>query len=185
MAPLRSYLNLRRADSVHTDRLLDFSGIKPLSMSLSSPAFPNRGFIPQRYAADRSNINPPLSWTGVPSSAKSLVLILEDPDVPPMGSGERLIVHWILFNIPAHAASVHEGSSVGLPGMNSLGYARYWGPTAPPHETHFEHRYFFSLYALDSLLDCEPGVPKRALARSMEEHVIARAQLVARYRRGL
>ena len=114
-------------------------------MNLTSPAFGNNGNIPSEYTCDGSGLSPQLNIGYVPSNAKSLVLICDDPDAP-VGTWD----HWIVFNIAPSAKEIPKGiEPKGTPGKNSWGKTGYGGP-CPPSGT---HRYFFKLYALDTMLD--------------------------------
>lgn len=150
-------------------------------MELKSSAFKNNKMIPVLYTCDGKDISPPLSWNDVPEKTKSFALICDDPDAP--GS---TWVHWVVFNIkpvsselPAkvlHQETMPNGAKQGI---NDFGKVGYGGP-CPPSGT---HRYFFKLYALDNMLDLEPGVTKKQLLQAMEGHVIGEAQLIGKYKR--
>jgi Raf kinase inhibitor-like YbhB/YbcL family protein len=134
-------------------------------MTISSPAFAEGKPIPAKYAYKGQNISPELRIGNVPANAKSLALIVDDPDAP-MG----LWTHWLVWNLPANTTSIPEGK---LPpdareGKNSFGNVRYDGP-APPFGT---HRYFFHLYALDTRLALPPGSDRAALLAAMQGHVV-------------
>src|SRR5690349_14878042 len=133
-------------------------------MKLSSSAFKEGGIIPSRYTCEGSNINPPLLISEVPESAKSLVLIIDDPDVPPEIRPDRIYDHWIIFNIPPTTRNIAEASQKeGTPGKSTSGHNRYIGP-CPPYG---EHRYFFKLYALDCLLSLKEGATKKEVEHAM------------------
>jgi Raf kinase inhibitor-like YbhB/YbcL family protein len=152
------------------------------NMQLSSTAFTEGAPIPAMYTCDATNVSPPLKWSGVPAGAKSLALIVDDPDAP---SGTW--VHWVLYDLPATASELPEdlpksqyvagGAKQGLNDFRHLGY----GGPCPPHGK--PHRYFFKLYALDALLDLKPGATKQDLERAMEKHILAQAQLMGTYQR--
>jgi len=150
------------------------------SMVLRSPAFSAAAPIPARFSCDADNVSPPLSWEGAPRRARSLALIMDDPDAP-AGSWD----HWLLYDLPAGSSGLVEGiAAEALPrgarqGRNSWGRSEYGGP-CPPHGT---HRYFFRLYALDIRLGLPPGVSKRQLLAAMEGHILARARLIGTYSR--
>jgi Raf kinase inhibitor-like YbhB/YbcL family protein len=148
----------------------------PMSMILTSSAFAEGGTIPARHARRGDNASPPLAWSGAPAETLSFALIVDDPDAP---SGDW--VHWIVYNLPAATTDLPEGTTT-LPGSaaqgkNGWGAAQYDGPQ-PPSGT---HRYVFKLYALDVVLDLDPGANKAALLQAMEGHVLARAQLIGKY----
>lgn len=145
-------------------------------MEITSPAFGQNERIPEKYTCDGENVSPPLLISGVPEEAKSLVLISDDPDAP-VGTW----THWTLWNIQPDAMEIKENSvPVGaVEGKTSFGSSGYGGP-CPPSGT---HRYFFKLYALDAMLALEPGAGLRDLERVMEEHTLAKAELVGLYSR--
>ena len=152
--------------------------------SLSRPAFENGGKIPSKYTSDEDRLlSPPLFISGVPESAASLALIVDDPDVPKMRRPDGVFDHWVLFNLPSDTTDIPEGRSVGTAGVNSAGTAAYTGPCPPPEYEPSEHRYIFRLYALDEVLNVPGGATKKEVLAAMEGHVIAMAELVGRYRR--
>ncbi len=150
-------------------------------MRLESPVFENGGMIPSKYTCDGADISVPLRFSNVPAEAKSLALIVDDPDAP-MG----IFVHWVIYDIPASL----EGLPEGVPpaplleggikqGVNSFGKIGYGGP-CPPNGT---HRYYFKLYALDTVLNLEPGLGKHELLAAMRGHVVDGAELMGLYAR--
>ena len=144
-------------------------------MKLTSSEFSNDGAIPSEYTCDGSNINPQLSISDVPSNAKSLALIMDDPDAP-VGVWD----HWVVYNIPASTKEIPKGKEPqGTAGRNSGGRSGYVGP-CPPSGT---HRYFFKLYALDTTLNLPEGLTKKDLEKSMQGHIIAKAELMGTYKR--
>ncbi|MGJ3248935.1 MAG: YbhB/YbcL family Raf kinase inhibitor-like protein [Elainellaceae cyanobacterium] len=150
------------------------------SMNLESAAFSQDGMIPSTYTCDGQDISPPLSWDAPPDGTESLALIADDPDAP---SGT--FVHWVLYNMPPDVQQLSEGatdsiaSTGGVQGKSDFGKQGYGGP-CPPGGT---HRYFFKLYALDTKLDLEPGATKADVVKAMEGHILANAELMARYSR--
>jgi len=151
-------------------------------MELSSSAFTEGGLIPAQYTCDNKNVSPPLKWSGVPTGAKSLALIADDPDAP---SGTW--VHWVLYDLPPTATELAEDvpksqyvAAGARQGLNDFRHLGYGGPCPPPGKP---HRYFFKLYALDAALDLKPGAAKKDLERAMEKHVVAHAQLMGTYKR--
>ncbi len=150
-------------------------------MQMMSPAFDAGGMIPAQYTCDGSDISPPLHWTDPPGGTQTLALIADDPDAP-----VRTWVHWVVWNIPAHArvldenlpktASLPNGAHQGTTDFRRIGY----GGPCPPAGT---HRYFFKLYALDTTLNLPSSTTKRALERAMDRHILAQAELMGRYRR--
>jgi Raf kinase inhibitor-like YbhB/YbcL family protein len=145
---------------------------------LTSPAFDEGGMIPGRFTCDGEDVSPALEWAGAPESVGALVLIVDDPDA-------RGFVHWIVLDVtPTASGGLPEGVSASpdapRQGQNDFGRIGYGGP-CPPSGT---HRYVFNLYALDAPLNLagSPGAPD--VRAAMEGHVLAEAQLTARYSRG-
>jgi Raf kinase inhibitor-like YbhB/YbcL family protein len=149
-------------------------------MKLTSSAFEEGEKIPYIYTYDGNNMNPPLEIEDVPSQAKSLVLIVDDPDVPESVRKDRMWVHWVVFDMPVTAVSIAQDTQPpGVPGKNTAGDLDYQGPCPPDRE----HRYFFKVYALDTLLNLPKGATKEQLEKAMQGHVLASAQLMGRYER--
>ncbi len=145
------------------------------TFDLSSSAFQNNGQMPSKYTCDGEGISPPLSVEHIPSGAKSLSLTVEDPDAPG-GTWD----HWIRWNIPVSAAMIPEHTEPeGVAGRGSGGNLTYQGP-CPPGGT---HRYIFTVYALDSILDLPEGSSKEELKRAMQGHVLGKTQLIGLYAR--
>ncbi len=145
------------------------------TMKLTSPAFKESGMIPAEYTCDGKNISPELIIEGVPASAKSLALIMDDPDTP-MGTWD----HWIVFNIPATIKKIAKSTEPeGIAGQNS-GKRTGYGSPCPPSGT---HGYFFKLYALDIRLELNQGATKADLLEAMKGHVVAEARLIGKYSR--
>lgn len=142
-------------------------------LKVTSTAFEDKGFIPKKYTCDGEDVNPPLNVEGIPEGAKSLVLIVEDPDAP-MGTW----VHWVVWNIPP-TGKIEEDSVPGVEGVNDFNKRSYGGP-CPPFGT---HRYFFKVYALDAELSLDPSSRKEDVERAMEGRVLAKGELVGLYRR--
>ncbi|MES2121427.1 MAG: YbhB/YbcL family Raf kinase inhibitor-like protein [Chlamydiota bacterium] len=149
-------------------------------MELKSSAFTPSGKIPAKFSCDGENISPELLISGVPAEAKSLVLIMDDPDVPESVRQERMWDHWVVFNIPPETKRIPENTEPpGVGGKNTGGDLGYQGPCPPDRE----HRYFFKLYALDCKLDLAQGATKKEVEQAMEDHVLAETQLMGRYKR--
>ncbi|HEU4718304.1 MAG TPA: YbhB/YbcL family Raf kinase inhibitor-like protein [Bacteroidia bacterium] len=146
------------------------------TLEVKSPAFSDRTIIPPVYTHDGRNINPPLTIGNIPHETKSLALIIEDPDAPRKTS----FVHWLMWNIPP-APEIVEDSVPGFQGKNDFGNLRYDGP-APPSGT---HRYFFKVYALDSLLKLKAGASRSELEKTMATHIIGYGDLTGLYGRAL
>jgi Raf kinase inhibitor-like YbhB/YbcL family protein len=155
------------------------------SMTLSSPAFDHQGSIPARLTCDGANVSPALRWNGVPETAKSLALIVTDPDAPDPKAPKMTWVHWVLYGIPPDATELREAiSGKGLPegtleGTNDWGKTGYGGPCPPIGR----HRYVFTLYALDTVLSDLGGPRRDRLEAAMAGHVLAKAELIGTYRR--
>lgn len=149
-------------------------------MKITSQAFSNNSYIPKKYTCDGENINPPLSINEIPANTKSLVLIVDDPDAP-MGTW----VHWVVFNIdPPPAGGTKEIAENSVPqgatlGKNDFGKLEYGG-LCPPSGT---HRYFFKIYALDTLLDLASGAAKAEVEKAMKGHILDQGKLIGLYRR--
>jgi Raf kinase inhibitor-like YbhB/YbcL family protein len=142
-------------------------------LQITSPAFEYGGSIPSKYTCEGENVNPPLSIPVFPAEAKSLVLIVEDPD-----AAGKTFDHWIVWNIfPVDI--IKENSIPGVEGRNGFGKINYSGP-CPPTGT---HRYFFKLYALDAMLDIKEGSEKDVVEKAMQEHVIASGEIMGTYRK--
>jgi len=150
-------------------------------MKLISPGFLHQTLMPSVYTCDGQNISPQLKWDDLPTGTQSLALIMDDPDAT---SGTW--VHWVIFNIPYSTNSLQENFSKEreLPngarqGNNSSGKIGYTGP-CPPSGT---HRYIFKLYALNQILDLQPGITKEDLLNAMQSNVLAEARLIGLYQR--
>ncbi|MBI2659494.1 YbhB/YbcL family Raf kinase inhibitor-like protein [Candidatus Woesearchaeota archaeon] len=144
-------------------------------MKLTSPAFHHNGSIPSEYTCDGNDLSPELIISDVSPNAKSLVLISDDPDAP-VGTWD----HWIVFNIPPSTTSIPKCTEPkGTAGKNSWGRTGYGGP-CPPSGT---HRYFFKLYALDTMLNLPEGSNKKDIESTMQGHIVAQVQLMGTYRR--
>jgi Raf kinase inhibitor-like YbhB/YbcL family protein len=146
------------------------------TLKLSSPAFSDKGTIPVDYSCQGLDMSPPLNIAGIPLHARSLALVMDDPDAT-MGTW----VHWVVFNISSRTESIPEGSppAEALVGRNSWGNNSYGGP-CPPSGT---HRYLFKLYALDTMLDLKSSATRSDVEKAMEGHVLAQTTLVGLYKR--
>jgi Raf kinase inhibitor-like YbhB/YbcL family protein len=150
-------------------------------MEIKSAAFKEGGMIPKKYTCDGEDISPPLTWSNVPDGTKSFALISDDPDAP-----VGIWVHWVIYNIPGNATQLpeHVRTDKKLPdgslqGINDFPNIGYGGP-CPPSGV---HRYYFKLYALDTVLNIQAGITKEELLSDMEGHILARAQLMGKYKR--
>ena len=150
-------------------------------IKLSSTAFKDGEAIPSQYTCDGVNVSPPLEWSGVPKSAKTVAIIADDPDAP-----AGTWVHWVLYNLPGENIGMVENlpatdnlKAGGFQGKNDFEKIGYGGP-CPPSGT---HRYFFKIYALDIDLPLKAGATKVEVDKAMAGHVVAQGQLMGTYRR--
>lgn len=141
-------------------------------MRITSPDFGNNQIIPASFTCDGEDINPSLVIEDIPKEAKSLVLIVDDPDAP-MGTW----VHWVVYDIPV-TNRISQNSIPGKQGINDFRKKDYGGP-CPPSGT---HRYFFKIYALDTTLNLEEGISKEALEEAMQGHILDKAELIGLYK---
>ncbi|MBI2097614.1 MAG: YbhB/YbcL family Raf kinase inhibitor-like protein [Candidatus Vogelbacteria bacterium] len=151
-------------------------------LRLSSSAFNHNGLIPERYTCDGNNFSPPLQISGVPTGAKSLTLIMDDPDAPAgLPDGQAGVWdHWVVYNLPPQTAELKEGEPpAGQLGLGTAGNANYEGP-CPPDGV---HRYFFKLYVLDIELPLPPGATKTEVLAAMRGHILDQTELIGRYGR--
>jgi len=157
------------------------------TLSLTSPAFEHNGTIPAKYTCDGDReLSPPLAIGGVPEGTKSLVLIMDDPDIPQIvkdSHGIEAFDHWALFNIPPETRKIPEGDSVGTLGANTTGSASYTGPCPPSEHEPSEHRYIFKLYALGASLSLPAGATKEDILSALAPHLIEETELIGRYAR--
>lgn len=156
-----------------------------MSLSITSGAFDNGSTVPGKYTCEGADISPPLTWSGVPDSARSLVLIVDDPDAPDPKAPKMTWVHWVLYNIPPEAPGLVEGvTSERLPagaleGLNDWKRTGYGGPCPPIGR----HRYFHKLYALDTVLAGMNKPTKAQVEAAMQGHIIAEAQLMGTHQK--
>lgn len=156
-----------------------------MTMMLTSTVFFQGGMIPQRYTCDGQDVSPPLVWSGLPAGTKSLVLIVDDPDAPDPAAPRMTWVHWVLYNIPPATTGLPEGiPAKALPlgtlqGLNDWQRTGYGGPCPPIGR----HRYFYKLYALDTVLPDLGRPAKAALEKAMQGHILGHAELMGQYQR--
>jgi Raf kinase inhibitor-like YbhB/YbcL family protein len=157
-----------------------------MTVTVRSQAFEAGQAIPHKYTGEGEDVSPPLRWSGVPAQAKSLAMIVDDPDAPT----NEPFVHWVIYNIGPQAQSLHEGiekaerpaSPAGAAqGVNNQDAAGYMGPMPP--KGHGVHHYHFRLYALDADLALAPGLTKAKLLAAIKSHVIAEGEIVGTYER--
>lgn len=151
-----------------------------MPLSITSTAFSANGTIPARFTCDGKNISPELIFGNVPVGTQSLALTLEDPDVPRTVRADGMWNHWVVWNMPPATTRIAEGAvPPGIVGKGTNGKASYLGPCPPDRE----HRYFFTLYALDSTLSLPQGATKEELLKALAPHLIEKATLIGRYNR--
>jgi Raf kinase inhibitor-like YbhB/YbcL family protein len=143
-------------------------------MKITSPSFQEGGIIPEKFSRNGQNANPELRIEGAPAEAKSLALVVDDPDAP-----GGLFTHWLVWNIDPKTTEIAEGSmpKSAVQGKNDFSDIGYGGPQ-PPSGT---HRYFFKIFALDRTLDLKPGAKRRDVDSAMKGHVIAQGELMGKY----
>jgi len=153
-------------------------------MIITSSVFAANGEIPKRYTCDGNDVSPPLAWGDIPDQARSLVLIVDDPDAPDPAAPKMIWVHWVLYNLPAESTGLPEAVAASklpsgtMEGINDWRRTGFGGPCPPIGR----HRYFFKLYALDTLLPDLKRPAKVKLEQAMAGHVIAEAQLMGTYK---
>ncbi|MCG6887537.1 MAG: YbhB/YbcL family Raf kinase inhibitor-like protein [Proteobacteria bacterium] len=152
-------------------------------MKIITQAFENGATIPVQYTCDGQDISPAIIWYDVPASAKSLALIVDDPDAPDPAAPKKTWVHWVLYNLPIESSGLPEAVST-LPtgtqeGVNDWQRTGYGGPCPPIGQ----HRYFFKLYALDAVLPDLKQPTKEQLEAAMQDHILEEDQLVGVYQR--
>jgi len=165
-----------------TIAVLLLAGGEVMAFELKSPAFRQGGDIPKKYTCEGEGVSPELIWEGTPEGTKSFALISDDPDAP-----VGIWVHWVIYDLPANSTGLKEGiskapiltdrSKQGLTDFGTLGYG---GPCPPPGKP---HRYFFKLYALDAILNLNPGATKKQLLKTIEGHILSETQLFGTYKR--
>lgn len=168
------------ATTTSASLLTSITSAAEVRMGLTSQAFKNGEHIPSRYTCNGENISPPIGWTGAPKETKSYTLIMDDLDAP-----GGVFNHWVIFDIPTiesglqeHVPAVGRLSNGAVQGRNDFGEIGYGGP-CPPSGT---HHYVFHLYALDMLLNLQPGATKQNVLTAMRGHILAEAQLTGLYR---
>jgi Raf kinase inhibitor-like YbhB/YbcL family protein len=154
------------------------------NMHISSTAFSNQTAIPALYTCEGKDISPPMAWSDIPASTKSLALIVDDPDAPDPAAPKMTWVHWVLYNLPPTSDGLPEsvktlpvGTKEGVNDWKRIGYG---GPCPPIGR----HRYFHKLYALDTVLPDLKQPTKSKLEEAMKGHVIGEAQLMGTYQKG-
>lgn len=161
---------------------LVFRGGEVMALEIKSTVFNDGDSMDAKYTCKGVDVSPQLSWSEIPEGTQSFALICDDPDAPFM-----TWVHWVIYDIPADVTSLSEAVSEDetLPngakqGRNDFRKIGYGGPCPPPGGP---HRYFFKLYALDTMLNLEPGMTKKALLKAMEGHIIEETQIIGKFKR--
>jgi Raf kinase inhibitor-like YbhB/YbcL family protein len=161
------------------------SGEKSMSLHLTSTAFAPNGEIPPTHTCQGRDLSPALAWSGAPSGTRSLALVVDDPDAPDPKAPKMTWVHWVLYDLPADAHGLPEGTKPkslpkgALEGLNDWKESGWRGPCPPVGK----HRYFFKLYALDTVLPDLKKPTKAALEKAMEGHVLAQTELIGHYQK--
>ena len=156
-----------------------------MTLKVTSSAFQQGGSIPSQYTCEGKDISPPLSWAGLPNNAKSVAMIVDDPDAPDPAKPQRVYVHWVVYNISPQTTSLAENASKGgmpggaVQGKNDWGKAEYGGPCPPIGR----HRYFFKLYALDTTLTGLKNATKADLESAMKGHIVDSGELMGTYQK--
>lgn len=157
-----------------------------MAFTIHSSAFTHQSAIGSKYTCEGQDISPALSWSGIPEGAKSLALIVDDPDAPDPAAPKMTYVHWVLYNIPPNVTGLPESVTAEklpkgtLQGKNDWDRTGYGGPCPPIGR----HRYFFKLYALDSVLPDLHEPSKNKLLQAMKGHILAETQLMGTYQKG-
>ena len=143
-------------------------------IKVTSSAFQEGGTIPEKFSKNGQNVSPGLRIEGVPAEAKTLALIVDDPDAP-----VGLFTHWLVWNIDPKTTEIAEGSAPkeAVQGRNDFGQSGYDGPQ-PPSGT---HRYYFKIFALNGGLNLKPGAKRHDVDAAMKGHIIAQGELMGRY----
>lgn len=153
-----------------------------MAMTLESSAFKHEGDIPEIHTGEGKDLSPPLQWANAPKGTKGFVLIVDDPDAPDPKAPKMTWVHWVLYNIPGAFTRLPAGAHplpIGTAaGTNDWNHASYGGPMPPIGK----HRYFFKLYALDTLLDFISTPTKPEVEAAMEGHILEQATLIGLYK---
>jgi Raf kinase inhibitor-like YbhB/YbcL family protein len=150
-----------------------FMATESNALTVRSIAFSHNGHIPSKYTCEGENINPPLEISNIHEDAKTLAIIMEDPDAP-----KGVFDHWLVWNISPNEA-ISEKMNPGISGTNSFGKTGYGGPCPPSGS----HRYYFKVYALDTELELPASADKKALKEAMKGHIVAEGELMAHYQK--
>jgi len=154
-----------------------------MTLAITSSVFTPDQLIPARYTCEGEDISPPLTFSGVPADTKSLVLIVDDPDAPDPAAPKMIWVHWLIYNLSPDTSGLAEGATAfpagALQGISDFKRTRYGGPCPPIGR----HRYFFKLYALDTMLPDLGRPNKESLLQAMQGHIIEQARLIGLYQK--
>lgn len=151
-------------------------------LKVTSAAFEDGQEIPRDFTCEGAGDSPPLSWAGAPAATRSFAVIVDDPDAPDPAKPERTWVHWVIASLPAATTSLPRGAAQAMPsgaavGQNDWGKAEWGGPCPPTGR----HRYFFKVYALDTVIT---GAPNKAdLEKAIDGHVLAKGELIGTYQK--
>jgi Raf kinase inhibitor-like YbhB/YbcL family protein len=151
-------------------------------IALRSSGFADGGAIPQRFTCEGENVSPPLEWGAPPSGAKSLALVVDDPEAPDPAAPKRTWVHWVVYDLPAAAGALAEGAQLpggARHGKSDFAEERWRGPCPPIGN----HHYHFKLYALDTVLGARGSLTKAELEKAMAGHVLVESELVGTYQK--
>jgi Raf kinase inhibitor-like YbhB/YbcL family protein len=157
----------------------------PTTLNVQSPGFPPDGPIPDRFADYFGKVSPPLTWSPLPPEAKSVAVVVEDPDAP---RPYKPFLHWLVYNLPTDATALPENvpkrgkmdePAGALQGKNGSGTVGYFGPRPPPG--HVAHHYHFQVFALDQVLDLGASATRKQLLDAMSGHVVARGRVIGTY----
>lgn len=168
-------LAFANGETAQASPLAKIAKIASSSLRITSPNFANGKRIPSRFTCDGPNVNPALRISNVPKKAKSLAIIVEDPDAP-----GGVFTHWLIWNLPPDLKTIPENNvpKNAVEGTNSFHKRGYSGPCPPTL-----HRYFFKLFALDEKLNLKAGASRKQLEQAMAGHVIDHAKWMGKYAR--
>ena len=156
------------------------------TLSLTSSAFDADASLPAKFTCDGTQVSPPLSISGAPENTESFALIMDDPDIPQQFKDQMHIdayVHWVLFNIPSETVDIAMGTNVGTVGANTGGQSLYAAPCPSSDYEPSEHRYIFTLYALNTTLLLKAGASSADVEQAMRGHIIAQTELTGLYKK--
>ncbi|HEX7019551.1 MAG TPA: YbhB/YbcL family Raf kinase inhibitor-like protein [Gemmatimonadaceae bacterium] len=157
-----------------------------MALKIESSAFADQGEIPRKYTCDGDDRSPPLRWSGAPHGTRSFALIVQDPDAPDPAAPKMTYVHWVLYDLPADCTGLPEDVSTnGLPrgtreGVNDWKRTGYGGPCPPVGR----HRYYFRLFALDTMLGDLGKARRDDVEKVLRDHVLDHAELMGTYQHG-